>query len=112
MSLSRPAAPPEDQISQGGTGLRSITVPKGLLVEAIGNVFASISSVPAYVDITAPGLGQPAVHALYYNGLASVAIGGPFRCLTNASAQIGMTASNCVFSLSTLGYRDLRRRLF
>jgi hypothetical protein len=110
--------PPQDNVT--GVGLITLTVPKSLAVQAIFNaqaVAASGSPNQATAWVFTPGTTQASaptcgISSGPFSGTSGCAYG---RAVTDASGRVqstGSSAGGVNLLLSTLGWRDPRRRLF
>jgi hypothetical protein len=110
-------APPTDSTSiSGGPTNYALSVPNGVAVEAIVNVYITMNaSTVAQLFLFTPGGSASAAPTIanFAPTTGGIETACNARCVTNTSKQVAITASgNNASILSTLGWRDFRRRLF
>jgi hypothetical protein len=110
-------APPTDINLNNPNGNYSISVPNGVQVEAIYNAFmASATGTNPNAFIYQPGTTASGVESMSISNSSghNLDCAGYGRCMTNNAQQLAIVANTGAtpFQLSTLGWRDWRRRLF
>jgi hypothetical protein len=109
-------APVTDLTATSPNSAYPVAVPNGVQVEAIYNAqFTLATGLACNAFIYQPGTTQPTVSSISSSNATGTnfAAAGQGRAMTNTAKQLNITALNASgFVLSTLGWRDPRRRLF